>query len=927
MKIFRTVLWACVMVLCVLCLNQPVLSDEGDTAYPGYTGDPFTQDPLELITQEYFGNEWVNTIPSGVYNGGGQLIMSPYEHHGYMAGSPAQLTAYDGEMGTYAYFKMLAERSPRVKMWNIGKTFLGLDEYVVAISTEDTIARLDEYKENLQKLADPRKLGFPGDKEGADAAAQALIADRGKVKPVYWIWAKVHSSEVGSGEMVMELAYRLAVEERQPFKEIIENSIILITDPNPDGTEMTANWVNFWLNSGTGWQPGAPFYNWYTQHDNNRDTHVNSQPAQLNLVREYKNWPAQVVLDIHQSYFLLFTFSGMEPTFPSIDPITQTEWQWLASRELNQAEKFNMPGVWEYKYVNMYYAMYQIQMANFRSGSGRFYEVYGRSYPTTFTTSGPFYGGGGSLSEWMWYNPDPYKYLDIVWSFRNNINYSQTCVLTSAKDIARNAETILDNYWAKTKKAVSFPGGTAVGSTGKITYPYAYVVPAKQKDMPDTIRMINNLLYNGIEIHTADKSFKVDGKKYPKGSFIIRMDQPDSRCAYALLTGQPWPSGSPAPYDATGWEYDLMRDVEVDDIFNPNIWNKQMTLITDEQVALSGKVSKEAFNGAYVIDHESINNIVTLFFALAGDGYECYMADGKSGVIDPGDLLISVQQPGVYEALEAMVPELGLTMHTVGKGKFKNVAKHQLHAPRVAVYHCWRAIQDGGWSRFTFEQFKIPHDDITRVEVLAGNLKEKYDVIFLPDTSASNIYRGDTPGSVPEEVWYGPVRTTARTGGLQDEGMAALKQFVDDGGMLICNNASCDLPFNYGFIDGVTMLKARTSGNYFNAPGPIVKIEPSLAHPVSYGSDEYEYLYQNQSPVFTAPGDWVVAAYPADPTAIMMSGFLEGPEEVAGKAAIVDAPAKDGTGHVVLFGTDITYRWQSHGAYFYLWNAIMNWDI
>ena len=915
------------MVLGVLCLNQPVLAGEGDTPYPGYTGDPFTEDPLELITQEYFGNKWVNTIPSGVYNGDGELIMSPYEHHGYMAGSPAQLTAYDGEMGTYAYFKKLAERSPRVKMWNIGKTFLGLDEYVVAISTEDTIARLDEYQENLQKLADPRKLGFPGDEEGADAAAEALIADRGKVKPVYWIWAKVHSSEIGASEMCMELAYRLAVDERPMFKEIRDNSIVMITDPNPDGTEMTANWVNFWLDSGTGWEPSAPYYNWYTQHDNNRDTHTNSQPAQLNLVREVKNWPAQVCLDIHQSVFLTYTFSGMEPTYPAIDPISQTEWQWLASRELNQAEQFGMPGVWEYKYVNMYYPFYQIQTLNFRNGTGKFYEIWGRTYPTTYSRSGPFRFGSTDLGEWKWYNPAPYKYDDIVWSFRDNNNYSQTWTLTTGREIARNASVFLENYWVKAKNSVSCAGRTDHGSTGDITYPHAYVVPSKQKDMPDTITMINNLLYNGLEIHTADKSFKVDGTKYPKGSFIIRMDQPDSRLAFALFTGQPWPADSPAPYDATGWEYDLMRDVEVDDIYNPDIWNKRMTLITDEQLAQSGKVSKEAFKGAYVIDHNSINNIVTLFFALAGEGFECYMADGAKNAIDPGDLLVPVQQPGVYEALEAMVPELGLTMHTVGKSKFNKVAKHELHAPKVGVYHCWRSIQDGGWSRFTFEQFKVPHDDITRVDVLAGNLKEKYDVIFLPDVSASRIYSGDAPGSVPEEVWYGPVRTTARTGGLQQAGMDALKQFVDDGGLLICNNASCDLPFDYGLIDGVTMLKARTSGNYFNAPGPVCKIEPSLAHPVAYGSDEYEHIYQNQSPVFTAPGDWVVAAYPADPTAIMMSGFLEGSEEVAGKAVIVDAPAKDGTGHVVLFGTDITYRWQSHGAYFYLWNAIMNWDV
>lgn len=919
------ILFACVLVLSLVGVGPAVFADPGSTPYPGYTGDPYTRDPTELITEEQFGNEWVNTTLKGPKG-----IQCPWEHHGYIAGSPAQLTPYDGPEGIYDYFAQLAAGSPNVAMWDIGETpGYGLPMYIVAISSANTIANLDKYQENLQNLADPRKLGYPENEAAADAAAENLIASASKLKPIYWILAAIHSTETGSREMVMELAYRLAVENREPFKEIRDNVIVFITDPNPDGTEMVANWDNFYMNDPY-WrdrEPSPPFYNFYTQHDNNRDTHTNSQPEQLALVQAYNEWPAQVMLDIHQSMFLLYTFNGMEPTFPSIDPITQTEWQWIAARELNQMEQFGHPGVWTYRYVNMYYPMYQIQMANLRSGTGGFYEVYGWNYPSTRTRN----VGTGSRT-WYWYSPMPYKESRITWSFRDNINYSQTAALTRGLTIARNRDIILRNYWVKAKKAVSAPGTTEIGCSGYFTYPYAYVVPSVQKDMPDTVRMINNLLDNGVEIHTADSEFTIGDTTYPAGSFILSLAQPASRFVYAMFDVQFWPEDMPAPYDATAWQYDLMRDVACDRIEDPAIYAVPMTLIVDEQIDCPYSVSDEISAGYYVIDHNSINNIVTLVFALDKDGYECYAAEGSEGVIDVGDVLIPAEQAGVYEALESLVQELGLTMHSVAETA---VAMHELNVPRVAMYHCWRNVQEGGWSRFTFEQF-IPKDDegyykyevIQREDVLAGNLKDKYDVIFLPDGSGSSMVAGTSPGSAPEEVWYGPVQTTQRTGGLGAAGVAELKEFVDAGGLLILNNASTDLPIMYDFIADVGILKARQAVDYFNAPGPIVKILPNLAfgNPITYGADAEECVYQNQSPVFTAPAEWVVASYPTDPTEILLSGYLELPENIAGKAAIVCAPAKDGTGRVVLFGTDITYRWQAHGAYFYLWNAILNWD-
>ena len=930
MKKVLGVLLACVLILSLLSFGLPAFADDPDPGepYPGYTGDPYTRDPTELMTQEYFGNEWVNTIPDD------PSVPSPYDHHGYIAGSPAQLTPYvpydgpGGEYGQYDYFTQLADSSPRVAMWDIGKTNTGLDMYIVAVSSADTIKRLDQYQGNLQKLADPRKLGYPWgtpeDEAAADAAVEKLIKNASKLKPLFW-YCQAPSSESGCNECEMELAYRLAVDKRPLFQEIRDNVIVFFVDTNPDGTQFVAQWVNYYLDLygditdgfNAGWEPGAPYYNWYTQHDNNRDTITNSQPARLNLVKAYNEWPAQVALEPHEVGFLLYTFSGMEPTTPAIDPITQSEWHWFAARELNQMEVFGMPGVWCYRFVNMYYPFYQLQQVNLKSGTCKFYEVYGHCYPTTVTR-----GVSSRNRAWYWYSPMPYEHPEIVWSFRNNINYDMTATLTTLQTIAHNRDTVLWNYWTKTKNAISNAGETDIGCSGSFTYAYAYVIPAEQKDMPDTIRMINNLLGNGIEIHTADEGFM----DYPAGSFIISMVQPYSRLIHTLFNIEYWPEGMPAPYDATAWQYDLMRDVEVDRIDDDDIFGVEMTLITADQIECPYTVSGEIAEGYYVVDHDSINNIITLVFGL-GD-YEVYAAEEADDGIGVGDVIIPADQAGVYDDIVDLVEELGLTMYSVEDEVA--VETHLLDVPKVGLYHTWRSIQDGGWSRYTFEQFLeegVDYDVIQRTDVLAhpDDLKDYYDVIFLPDCRGSRLESGNSPGSVPEEVWYGRVQTTARTGGLGDDGVAALKKFVDDGGLLICNNASTDFPINNDFIEDVDILKARSTPR-FNAPGPIVRILPDPDNPIAYGADEEECIYQNQSPVFTADEECVVASYPTEADDIMLSGFLEGAENMAGKAAIVDAPAKDGDGHVVLFGTDITYRWQAHGAYFYLWNAIMNWN-
>ncbi|RPJ03466.1 MAG: hypothetical protein EHM31_00685, partial [Candidatus Aminicenantes bacterium] len=158
--------------------------------------EEYTKKILEFTTDPCFITKYVNYLPYA------EGIPTPLEVLGHIAGAKDVLS-YSADV--YKYMRALAAATPRVKVFDIGKTEEGRDWILVAIADEETMRSLDRYKEINAKLADPRGL--------SDAEAQSLL---GQAKPIYWATGGMHSGETGSVEMLMELAYRIAVDE-SPF--------------------------------------------------------------------------------------------------------------------------------------------------------------------------------------------------------------------------------------------------------------------------------------------------------------------------------------------------------------------------------------------------------------------------------------------------------------------------------------------------------------------------------------------------------------------------------------------------------------------------------------------------------------------------------------------------------------------------------------
>ena len=183
-------------------------------------------------------------------------VPSPLKFFGRIPGTPGELT-YAKDI--QRYYEALVKASPRAFLWKLGQTEEGRDQVVLAIADEATIKQLQKYKDMLTQLGDPRNL--------TEAKAREIIKT---AKPLYWINSGIHSPETGGPEMLIEMAYRLIVEET-PFIQQIRNNVITFITPviEVDGREKEVD--TYYSNKKTGLRLPLMYWGKYVQHDNNRD--------------------------------------------------------------------------------------------------------------------------------------------------------------------------------------------------------------------------------------------------------------------------------------------------------------------------------------------------------------------------------------------------------------------------------------------------------------------------------------------------------------------------------------------------------------------------------------------------------------------------------------------------------------------------------
>jgi hypothetical protein len=786
----------------------------------------------EYTTEPYFLTELVDHLPLS------SRVPSPEKVLGYAIGTPNKLT-YTKDI--YRYYRELAKTSPRVRVFTAPeKSEEGKEQLLIAVGDEAALAKLDRYKEITARLADPRKIN--------DTEAQRLI---GEGKVFYWASGAIHSPETGSPEMLMELTYRLAVEET-PFIQAIRRNVVVLITPvlEVDGRDRMVDVYNYRkANPGKNF-PGLIYWGKYVAHDNNRDGLGMALALTRNMMRTFLEYHPAILHDLHESVPFLYTSTGTGPYNAWLDPITIDEWQLLAYHEVEEMTKRGVPGVWTHGFYDGWAPNYMFYVANGHNAIGRFYETFGNT--------GAF--GADTMDRTVnqqaqrdWYRPNP-PHPRVKWSIRNNVNMQQSGILLAMNFVANNKERFLQNFYLKSKRSVA--KATNEG-------PAAYVVPADQSRLIEAADMINLLRFIGVEVHRADKEVTVKDQKFPAGSYVIRMDQPYSRMADMLMDTQYYNSNDPRPYDDTGWTLGALRNVKTVRIKEKEILQAPMTLLTAD-ARVEGKLIGVSQPVAYIINHNTENTLATLRYRLKDVKMSAAEDAFKVGAqqFNAGSFIIKNENnPGnLRDQLSAAVTALGLTAH--GVDKLPDVKTHELSVPRIAILHTWTNTQNEGWYRIEFDRLQVPYSYISDQLVRnTPNLRDKFDVIIFPplNGTAQSIVngipmRGDPipwkNSDLTPNIGKSPDHTDDMRGGMGLVGVVNLQKFVQDGGLLMVIANNSRIPIEFGITSGVTIQEPRQ----LQARGSIFKAQFSdRKSPIAYGYDETVPIYFNQAPLFQVP--------------------------------------------------------------------------
>ena len=823
----------------------------------------YTAKIREYTTEPFFLTEFVDHLPASA------TVPSPQKALGYVVGTPEKLT-YTKDIN--AYFRKLGAASPRVKVWTVGKSEEGREMILAAISSEENIGRLDRYKQITAKLADPRKT--------TDAEAAELVRE---AKPFYWLSGSIHSPETGSPEMLMELAYRLAVEDSAHLQAIRKNLIVLITPVvEVDGRDRMVDTYRYRKANPGKQAPGLVYWGKYVAHDNNRDAMGLALTLSNVMMKTFLSWHPQVFHDLHESVPYLYTSTGTGPYNSWLDPIVVSEWQRLAYHEIEGMTRRGVPGVWTHGFYDGWAPNYMFYIANGHNAIGRFYETFGNGGADTRERKLP-----ESATSRTWYRPNP-PLPKVKWSIRNNVNMQQSALLLALRYVADNREEFLSNFALKSKRSVA---------KAKTEGPAAWIIPNDGKRPALAAQLARLLQRQGAEVHRLDRDTEVkvakpspararpsagpagapaaepkaempkpQAQKVTAGSYVVRMDQPYSRMVDMMLDTQYYSTADPRPYDDTGWTFGPLRNVVTLRVVDPAILGAPMTKIDGEVRAVGGVEG----NGSawFVLNANAEPALATLRFRLKDvkvfAAEEPFEVEGVK--FSAGSFLIptSGNPDDLLSQLRSATASLGLRAHAIGS-EIK-VKHHPVSVPRIALLHTWVNTQNDGWFRLALDECEVPYSYISDQDVRATpDLKAKYDVIVFPPVTSSlpTLINGIRKRLLDDGSDFGgpvPFRSTALTpnlggvddtddirGGLGFDGLAHLKTFVEKGGVFVPITASAGLPVGLGMVENVTIAETRQ----LQVNGSVLRAGvQDKGSPIAYGYDDTVALYFNQAPVF-----------------------------------------------------------------------------
>jgi hypothetical protein len=789
-------------------------------------------------------------------------IPSPKSVLGFTPGNDRTIAGWS--QITY-YFDRLDRASDRVLVQTLGQSTLKRPLIVAFISARENILALPKYKEIQQQLADPRKVT-------SDIQRDRLFANG---KTVVAISCSIHSTEIVASQMSMQLAYELATAQDADTREILQNTILLlIPSPNPDGIDIVANWYRKTL--GTPYEGREPpeLYHHYAGHDDNRDWFMlNLKETQLITRLLWHDWFPQIVYDVHQqgsngSRFFIPPF--YDPPNPNISPLLLRQVGLIGHKVAADLQAAGFKGVLTNALYDTWWHGGFRTAPYFHNSIGILSEAASARLmtPSTVTTeqlARSSTRGMRNATEAMTNFPDPWPAGQ--WRPRDIMNMEMIAARSILEMSAKFRVEYLRNFYELGRKNID--------STDNKGEPLAYLIPAGQARDEAVAKLVGSLIDQGVEVFRLDRELHA-----VLATPVLRRTNPvaekvGSYRRLSSLTSSPMqevPLGSYIVFLAQPQRTNVLA------LFEPQIYPNRLTA--------QGEAERP--------------------YDVAGWTLPLQMGVDAPAVVTIKELPNERKLTLLKDANEVRA-DLALALKKGDESPIKNPLKQPV---RVGIYKGSMGNMDEGWTRFVFDTFNVPYASIRDVDVRHGALNSKFDAVIFASQAATQIINGNAAGTLPAEY----------TGGISEAGVKNLKEFVNNGGMMICFDNACDLAIKEFNLPLRNTLEGVRSAEFY-CPGSIVALDVDNKHPIAALLPDTLPAYFINSSAFTAASDAnvrVIARYAKEN--VLLSGWLLGEDRLRGQIALAEVGV--GKGRIVLFGFRPQHRGQSWATLPLIWNAL-----
>ncbi|MFX0141292.1 MAG: hypothetical protein ACFFDN_47070, partial [Candidatus Hodarchaeota archaeon] len=397
------------------------------------------------------------------------------------------------------------------------------------------------------------------------------------------------------------------------------------------------------------------------------------------------------------------------------------------------------------------------------------------------------------------------------------------------------------------------------------------------------------------------------GKNFSKGSFVILLDQPYAAFAKTLLGIQKYPQNLHGKsYDVSGHTLSYLMGITVIPI--EHAFTVQLSLL-DSIAIPPGNIKNLPEDTKYMVFSHKSNYSFKAVNRLLSEKFHLYRLNNsvsyENSQLDAGTFIVKAKAG--KPKLAMIANELGIDFYPMSQALLP-LSVQELKQPRVGLYNSWIPSIDAGWTRFVFEEYKFEFESVTDSVLREGDLNNNFDLILIPNLSASAIKNGNDPLKMPPKY----------CGGLGIKGADNLRRFVHQGGTLLAINSAVKFAIDE-FKLPVKITTPQNSSSFW-APGPIVRINVNNTHPIGFGSPNEVAIEFYECPIFETKEGNKIAWY-CDQQ-LLISGALSGEKLLHGKPLILEYEYHDGK--IILFGFRPMFRAQTRGLYKLLFNSIFN---